>query len=704
MGWRFRRSVKIAPGVRWNFGTRGSSWSIGPRGFKLNFSKRGVRRTVSIPGTGISHSEMLRPSRSTSVATAAASPPIPPRLPVRVFGPLTDETAIEGAARWAIRDFPLIGRLLVSGVIRVTHHTVRRCEVRYTIKSKRVVVRTEPVLRKTKPQGFVPDPAGYNAWAPDIDAVLQPTRTLCACPSCGGEGSLRCPQCNGAVDVVCDVCGGDGRALSERTLNLVSCRSCGGDGRRRCPCRDGIVWCSTCNGKAVVNAWLGVEDQERVEIRVSGAPGFAEVDPSDSGVSNVTEVFSWSGSLSDMSVHASELMGENALRYEPESQVERIDRVTIQEHESEIATVQYELAGRTGSVAIEGWSGELKAEADAQDPVRAAKRRVRQGWWWPLVASAVLLIWFGSRHQFYAESAAMANLALLTVLTPLALIPPIAYSVRPRARKSTPWLLAMMAPAAFLVATQVQQAITGPTVLHAQALRSSGDLAAAQREARAAAELGRDGEAARALHDDVQVELLAAGKDPARIWTDLQAATFFTDGARKQAERSAIEKTASYASALREQGNFQRSLAILAGVPDPFRESPQIREGRLSGQRLRAEAAVAIVNAKGDITQRLAGCQEAKRAIDELKQANERFPGTPAVERTCKQLVGEQERQTQLAKQRRRAERAQEERAERARLMAPLRCRDGTLSPSCVCGGSRRGCCSGHGGVSGCSQ
>lgn len=31
-----------------------------------------------------------------------------------------------------------------------------------------------------------------------------------------------------------------------------------------------------------------------------------------------------------------------------------------------------------------------------------------------------------------------------------------------------------------------------------------------------------------------------------------------------------------------------------------------------------------------------------------------------------------------------------------------LRCGDGSLSPSCMCGGSHRGCCSRHGGVAGC--
>ncbi|MCA9643006.1 MAG: hypothetical protein KC492_20050, partial [Myxococcales bacterium] len=43
------------------------------------------------------------------------------------------------------------------------------------------------------------------------------------------------------------------------------------------------------------------------------------------------------------------------------------------------------------------------------------------------------------------------------------------------------------------------------------------------------------------------------------------------------------------------------------------------------------------------------------------------------------------------------------EKAERRRN-APLRCCDGTDSPSCTCGRPRRGCCSRHGGVCGCSD
>lgn len=56
MGFRFRRSIKILPGVRWNISKKGSSFSFGGRGLTYNVSKRGTRTTVGIPGTGISYS------------------------------------------------------------------------------------------------------------------------------------------------------------------------------------------------------------------------------------------------------------------------------------------------------------------------------------------------------------------------------------------------------------------------------------------------------------------------------------------------------------------------------------------------------------------------------------------------------------------------------------------------------------------------
>ena len=56
MGWRFRKSVRILPGVRLNFGKGGfTSTTIGGRWLKTNVGGRGVKHTVSVPGTGVSY-------------------------------------------------------------------------------------------------------------------------------------------------------------------------------------------------------------------------------------------------------------------------------------------------------------------------------------------------------------------------------------------------------------------------------------------------------------------------------------------------------------------------------------------------------------------------------------------------------------------------------------------------------------------------
>jgi hypothetical protein len=74
MGFRFRRSVKILPGIRLNFGKRGISTSIGVRGAHVTIGKTGTRTTVGLPGSGLSYTHLERPHREVSTATAAEPP------------------------------------------------------------------------------------------------------------------------------------------------------------------------------------------------------------------------------------------------------------------------------------------------------------------------------------------------------------------------------------------------------------------------------------------------------------------------------------------------------------------------------------------------------------------------------------------------------------------------------------------------------
>ena len=56
MGFRFRKSIKIAPGVRVNIGKKSTSISFGGKGARYTVSSTGRKTaSVGIPGTGLSY-------------------------------------------------------------------------------------------------------------------------------------------------------------------------------------------------------------------------------------------------------------------------------------------------------------------------------------------------------------------------------------------------------------------------------------------------------------------------------------------------------------------------------------------------------------------------------------------------------------------------------------------------------------------------
>lgn len=61
MGFRFRKSFTIIPGVRLTLTHRGISLGVGPREARLSATSRGrITRTFSIPGLGLSHVKTVR--------------------------------------------------------------------------------------------------------------------------------------------------------------------------------------------------------------------------------------------------------------------------------------------------------------------------------------------------------------------------------------------------------------------------------------------------------------------------------------------------------------------------------------------------------------------------------------------------------------------------------------------------------------------
>lgn len=61
MGWRFRKTIKLAPGLKINVGKTGiTSATIGKRGASINIGKRGTYANLGIPGTGLSYRKKIK--------------------------------------------------------------------------------------------------------------------------------------------------------------------------------------------------------------------------------------------------------------------------------------------------------------------------------------------------------------------------------------------------------------------------------------------------------------------------------------------------------------------------------------------------------------------------------------------------------------------------------------------------------------------
>jgi hypothetical protein len=94
--WRFYRRVSVMPGVRLNFSKSGPSWTFGGRGYHVTVGKHSTRRTVGLPGTGLSwtsyspHHAKQASRRRTSTASRSRPatalrpnrPPSKPREPM----------------------------------------------------------------------------------------------------------------------------------------------------------------------------------------------------------------------------------------------------------------------------------------------------------------------------------------------------------------------------------------------------------------------------------------------------------------------------------------------------------------------------------------------------------------------------------------------------------------------------------------------
>jgi flagellar biosynthesis GTPase FlhF len=76
MAWRFRKSIRVLPGLRLNLSRRGVGYSFGTRGLRVSRGADGTyRRTVSMPGTGIYRTDTIQTNRKQRRAVASDQQP-----------------------------------------------------------------------------------------------------------------------------------------------------------------------------------------------------------------------------------------------------------------------------------------------------------------------------------------------------------------------------------------------------------------------------------------------------------------------------------------------------------------------------------------------------------------------------------------------------------------------------------------------------
>jgi hypothetical protein len=145
MGFRFRRSVKLFPGLRLNFGKRGISASIGVRGAHVTYGPTGTRTTVGLPGTGLSYTHLEKPHHAVPVPTISDS--------------ATDPGVPQGSAGRGVLWIGLIVVVLVVAISKMTAHA-------------------PPVQTSPPPQAVAQNPAQAVARAADDEKLAETKRAF----------------------------------------------------------------------------------------------------------------------------------------------------------------------------------------------------------------------------------------------------------------------------------------------------------------------------------------------------------------------------------------------------------------------------------------------------------------------------------------------------------------------------------------------
>lgn len=419
--------------------------------------------------------------------------------------------------------------------------------------------------------------------------------------------------------------------------------------------------------------------------------------------------------------------------------------------------IWYDTPFGTGSVHV---AGDAVAYAD-WEPLRLRRRVVLATAVCGLVCGRAACADYAARHEWFARYGSSSTIMTLSALASVVAAVAAAgwlLSKQGRTRRRT-WLPTVISAVLIAAAMGTARADMPEGSRAAQYLRI-GDGDRAQVEAAAALMGDPADENAREVLDTVRLRSAHAASSAAEAYR-LVKESWFSDATRvaavavleKRVGAEAARATgANDLGALRnllapatllpervqtdirrsialvglrrclESGDFgclpaTTTLAVKEQVPQE-QLSPVVTEAQSA---LRAEYSAAYQRALGTGAPAVRMAQLAEaiaigKIHHELTQG-ELSPGLKRLEDLHRIAAADDARQKQAQAEKERRAREREARAAaakaaalerqeraRSRASAPLQCCDGSLSPSCICAGSHRGCCSHHGGVCGCSQ
>lgn len=666
----------------------------------------------------------------------------------------TEEAAIQCAARAGRRYLVTAGSFRRS--ITSVEHSQESYERALHLIEHRAVVRriTSASAGRTRTIEPLPNPADVDPWAVDLDKIEKDTHVVAECPSCSGSKQMLCTDCGGSTRVRCSGCSGRGRVSGQR--GRKNCPDCRAKGDRKCvSCRSGKVDCSTCRATGRVESWLAIQGATLKRVCIHSQTPASEVHADlespqnfDSGAATwKNELISDSGTVVGVTTALPPTLLPTL-----DARAERILTSRVQKFTSHVFRIKYKTALSEGILTVSGQPPSLAPSSNVEPLV--ARRRTILGVSGLLTLSTLATTAsYYSRHPWFAQYGNGQLVLILMLLTSLcAAIACAVGLLAPQARSKRLLLFTVLISVLLSAATAAAYHRTGPTSQVAMAALQAGDRDRARITAQALYELGIDRSHGGAILDALHLEDFRAAKTLEEQSRQVHATWYSPENQRvaiqamqplilRESERLFTEKSAdSFDQLTRQMADlvqpadqerlaWQSALLRADACSDERKGecvAAQLAVAQKHGaplqvmQQLQRKASAALTRdlsraverseSTKSLDSRKLALQDALRLSLQLQPLSVRAPEptaasiTKQLARVDQQLIAAAQKETQRAAHetaRRERQRARVDREEHVES-GGLRCCDGSVSPSCSCGGSHRGCCSRHGGVCGC--